>query len=1183
MKILSNLYPTLLFLLLAGFALLPLACDSGNPTTDENSSPNQPTNTAPSNNATDVSLTPTLSSTIFSDPDIDDNHTASQWQITTTQGDYSDPVYDSEIDASHKIRVMVPESILTNDTIYYWRVRHKDSQGNWSAWSIETAFSTITSIDDEAPIVSEGLLQSIQTAGEAVNSYRFEGTMSTSSSLLEFDISIDYDGAIDVENMNIYMTMSGDTPDGPMEMEMYLFMGAFDQGPETGIIYARGGFGEESTEWESYYDVPYSEWETQDQFALQLETLPFAEVRHGGSETVDGIECYIFDILLDTDEYVDFLEQQPAMEDMVEEFSGDEFGDAISDITIREWVAKDTNLVVKAETQLSFMVEEDTMEVSAIMSFYDYDSPLDIVIPEAVLINSIGNQVAYWLYAESMEVEYEYITTDELRTRWTQDVDEDADREQAQIEQEIFELLGLMTPDQSLYDLTVDYNVENILGFYDTEEDKIYIVERDEGLGASDELTFAHEYAHAAQDCLYDLDALLDSAEGDSDRRLAIRAAFEGHATLVEYWYLDAYFDDAKWQQLEDEWDSMDIDSGTETPRFLKEFRGFPYDEGFDFIVELESFEDAFIAPPVSTEQILHPIKYYSLPDYDAPREVDIPDLSSILGNNWSLAYEDIFGEFWLKNILLEYLSEDDAGRAAAGWDGDWSEYWKSDDGSKLFVIYTTWDSYAEGDEFFQNYVLLTDLRFGEEARVLSGNSSVWWHEGELDLYLQLSSTGNVYVWISDDTDVLTETIDTVFPTNATFTATPITGETPLAVQFTDETSSDITNWEWDFDSDGTVDSTERDPWHTYNPGTYSVTLKVTGPAGSDTNTIPNSIVVASVWDDGIRGQSGSWNMEVVDSQGDIGRGISLSLDNSDNPSIAYDTGSDDLKFARWNGSTWDIEMVDTERELDDPFLAFDNNGNPAISCYDDSNYNMKLVWWNGSTWDAETVDAGEHCHDTSLAFDNSSNPAISYYDYATGDLKFAWWNGSSWGIEIVDSDGNVGRFSSLAFDNSGNPTISYYDETNGDLKLAWWNGSTWDIETVDSEARVGKFSSLAFDNCDNPAISYYDDSNEELKITWWNGSTWDIETVDSDGDVGKFSSLAFDNNSNPAISFYDDDNDDLKYAWLEEGEWKTGAVDMVDNVGKHCSLIFDSNGNPAISYCDETNGDLKYAYWESD
>jgi len=77
----------------------------------------------------------------------------------------------------------------------------------------------------------------------------------------------------------------------------------------------------------------------------------------------------------------------------------------------------------------------------------------------------------------------------------------------------------------------------------------------------------------------------------------------------------------------------------------------------------------------------------------------------------------------------------------------------------------------------------------------------------------------------------------------ASFTGTPTTGISPLQVAFTSTSTGTITSYEWDF-GDGAT-STAENPSHTYNvPGTYTVTLKVTGPGGENTKIENNYITV---------------------------------------------------------------------------------------------------------------------------------------------------------------------------------------------------------------------------------------------------------------------------------------------------------------------------------------------------
>ena len=79
-----------------------------------------------------------------------------------------------------------------------------------------------------------------------------------------------------------------------------------------------------------------------------------------------------------------------------------------------------------------------------------------------------------------------------------------------------------------------------------------------------------------------------------------------------------------------------------------------------------------------------------------------------------------------------------------------------------------------------------------------------------------------------------------VVPVVASFSSNVTSGKVPLTVKFTDSSSGGPTSWEWDFNSDGTIDSTSQNPVYKYTAaGTYSVTLKATN--GTVNNYITKS------------------------------------------------------------------------------------------------------------------------------------------------------------------------------------------------------------------------------------------------------------------------------------------------------------------------------------------------------
>jgi len=126
------------------------------------------------------------------------------------------------------------------------------------------------------------------------------------------------------------------------------------------------------------------------------------------------------------------------------------------------------------------------------------------------------------------------------------------------------------------------------------------------------------------------------------------------------------------------------------------------------------------------------------------------------------------------------------------------------------------WDTVAGGWDFY-----LVDTQYGNDFAIQLG-------EG----YLLKSMTASMW------------SVQPV-PVVADFQADPVSGTAPLEVVFADLSTGTITSWQWDFDNDGTVDSTDRDPTHTYaSPGTYTVSLTVSGPGGTHSRAKTDYIAV---------------------------------------------------------------------------------------------------------------------------------------------------------------------------------------------------------------------------------------------------------------------------------------------------------------------------------------------------
>ncbi|AKB44375.1 cell surface protein [Methanosarcina vacuolata Z-761] len=99
-------------------------------------------------------------------------------------------------------------------------------------------------------------------------------------------------------------------------------------------------------------------------------------------------------------------------------------------------------------------------------------------------------------------------------------------------------------------------------------------------------------------------------------------------------------------------------------------------------------------------------------------------------------------------------------------------------------------------------------------------------------------------------TDYITVTAPAETPTVVVpvpdFSASVTSGEAPLTVSFTDESSGSPTEWQWNFGDSYDI-FTEHNPTHTYTKaGTYTVTETVTNEAGQDMETKTDYITVTA-------------------------------------------------------------------------------------------------------------------------------------------------------------------------------------------------------------------------------------------------------------------------------------------------------------------------------------------------
>ena len=190
-------------------------------------------------------------------------------------------------------------------------------------------------------------------------------------------------------------------------------------------------------------------------------------------------------------------------------------------------------------------------------------------------------------------------------------------------EEAVFKALGFIPEDFNYKDGIVELYLGQIGGYYDP--DKSYYVMAG-WLPAMLQTTIAvHELTHALQDQYFNLQTFLDLKMQSNDELLARSALVEGDATAVMYDFARVT---AGQKRLEEESNveglmlqsvisaSMVAGMG-KVPKTLQSMLIFPYTSGLRFAHELlrkggyKQIDQAFNKPPRSTEEILHPEKYF--------------------------------------------------------------------------------------------------------------------------------------------------------------------------------------------------------------------------------------------------------------------------------------------------------------------------------------------------------------------------------------------------------------------------------------------------------------------------------------------------------------------------------------------------------------------------------------------
>jgi hypothetical protein len=380
----------------------------------------------------------------------------------------------------------------------------------------------------------------------------------------------------------------------------------------------------------------------------------------------------------------------------------------------------------------------------------------------------------------------------EIERSLIKSLDEDTTPASMHADEVTLKKLGLAPMDFQYRALMLRVLTEQVAGYYDPKTQQFHLADWIDLDGQKP--IMAHELTHALQDQHFNLRRFEHWPKGDSDAELAAHALIEGDATLAMALYVAnnplialAFLKSLAAAGMA----SAELDKA---PRALRESLLFPYQDGEKWVSELykrggwTEVSQAFTTLPQSTEQILHPEKYFA---HEAPVKVTLPDVTSVLNAGsasvnsvqwavgggqrsakahhsssngaefssdcvltahcspltahcslptahcspftgaWRRIAYDVQGEWGFYLILDQFLkSPAESRRAAAGWGGDRFAVYEGPKGEILIASLSVWDTENDAREFFDAYVKRTELRYSD-LRGISASSSDDSHQWE--------------------------------------------------------------------------------------------------------------------------------------------------------------------------------------------------------------------------------------------------------------------------------------------------------------------------------------------------------------------------------------------------------------------------------------------------------------------
>jgi hypothetical protein len=305
----------------------------------------------------------------------------------------------------------------------------------------------------------------------------------------------------------------------------------------------------------------------------------------------------------------------------------------------------------------------------------------------------------------------DFITKEKINDFLKKRVKEVAKPEEIRAEELTLKKFGLVPADFDLAKTTIDLMTEQAAAFYDYDRKKLFITETTPI--ETQEPVLAHELSHAIADQNFNLGRFIKEGRKSDDGAAARLAVMEGQAT----WLMSEFLARKTGQTLKDSpalvrMMSTLSENGAgqypvfdNAPLYERVTLIFPYTKGMLFQnalfqrAGLEAFAQVFRKPPISTQQVLHPEKYF---DGVKPSEPALPEFTA---RGYKGLVGGTLGELEHGILLEQYVGKARSAALAPHWRGSAFELQENRKAARVVLLYAVeWDSEDAAREYFASY-----------------------------------------------------------------------------------------------------------------------------------------------------------------------------------------------------------------------------------------------------------------------------------------------------------------------------------------------------------------------------------------------------------------------------------------------------------------------------------------------